>query len=271
LKDRGKYLVTAWYRGVPYFWSIRGQKLVEDTTTLHVFDITRDLQNVHIPGMTILFRKGTSLVELEYMINVENAEQPQRTVLGDDYTFEMALPDGARDVEATYSRGPEPLPVPTMSLGGGRYGLLVPLTSGRNQIRVTASLPWRDGLEFEVGSNLVVAEWGFMVSPENLDVQAYELEPNDDTPVPGYLRFKGPALDAERTFDIRVNKGVPAGPKEDVFTEEVPDEELSDAAAEAGEDEDEGLPLALQILPIVLIIILLAARRRKAKNAKKAE
>ncbi len=165
LRERGKYLVTAWFQNVPYYWDIKGQKLMTETTTLHVFETTDNLDTVSISGLTILFRKGSSLVNLEYMIRLENNNQPQRTVLGTGHTFALTLPVDAGNIAATYDRGPEPLPVPVTKLGDGRVGLQVPLTAGSTQVRVTANLPWQDSLEFPVGSNLAIADWGFMVSP----------------------------------------------------------------------------------------------------------
>ncbi len=90
-----------------------------------------------------------------------------------------------------------------------------------------------------------------------------ELEHDDETDVAGYLRFKGPSLEAGRTFQIRVDKGVPAEPAEDLFTQPVPAEESSDTETAAGEEADQGLPLAVKVAPIIILIIILASRRRR--------
>ena len=261
IMDVGGYIVTAWYGGVPYFWSIRGRKLLDGPLTLHVFDTTDSLDDVEISGLNLLIRKGESVVSLEYMIKVENTAQPQATVVG-EATVELAVPSGASDFQATYTRGPEPSAVPVSRIGANRIGLAVPLTSGQNQIRVVGTVPWTEGMQILVGSNLAVASWSLLATPENLDIQATELVSDDSQDLPGYLRFIGPALERGREFAISIKGRIPSGTPEEVFTTEAP----ADLAQTAGKEKEKGgnyFPLIL-LVPIIVILTTIAVRKRRS-------
>lgn len=262
IKEIGKYVITAWADGVPYFWSIRGQQLLDGPVTLHVFDTIGDLSDVKISGLNLLLRKGESLVNLEYMLKVENSARPQATVVGRP-TIELLVPQGASEFKANYTRGPEPIDIPVSNIGTKKIGLSVPLTTGQNQIRVVCSVPWVEGLNVPVGSNLAVDAWSLLATPENLDIRAMELEPDHSQDIPGYLRFVGPALEAEREFRIEVRGRIPAGAEEDVFETEAP-AELADVAQDDQEDKgSSSLPLILSV-PIIVILVVLIIRRRRS-------
>ena len=64
-----------------------------------------------------MIRRQESLVRLEYMLQIDNAAKPQVTVLGRPATFELALPRGVSDIEASYTRGPDPTPVTVHASG----------------------------------------------------------------------------------------------------------------------------------------------------------
>ena len=211
IKDIGKYVITAWAEGVPYFWSIRGQQIIDGPITLHVFGTTNNLADVKISGLNLLLRKGESLVNLEYMLKVENSARPQVTVVGIP-TLELLVPEGASEFHANYTRGPEPIDIPVSRIGTKKIGLEVPLTTGQNQIRVVCSVPWAEGLVVPVGSSLEVEAWSLLATPENLSIRSTELEPDHSQAIPGYLRFRGPFLEAEREFRIEVRSHIPTGP-----------------------------------------------------------
>jgi hypothetical protein len=262
IKDIGKYVITAWKSGVPYFWSKRGQALLTETTTLHVFDTSEDRSALVIAGLDFILKKTESLVQLEYMLRVENAARPQVTIVGDP-VLELYVPEGARDFDASYNRGSEPTPVTVRQLGSNRVGLVMPLTTGNNQIRLVCRAPWQEGMTIPLGSDLGVQAWNLLASPVNLDIQAFELEPSNDRALPGHLRFRGPSLDAGRRFTMRLQGSIPAGPEEEVFTTEAPAEQESEPSAE---EENGPLPFPVFVATpiIVVFIVLLVVRRRRS-------
>lgn len=263
VKEIGLYIITAWKDGVPYFWSLRGQKMLDGPVTLHVFDTSGDLDQVRLSGLNLLLRKGQSLVDLEYMLQVDNAARPQVTVVGSP-VLELAVPDGADGFAAHYTRGPQPIAVDVSKTGTNRVGLTLPLTTGQNQIRLTFSAPWSEGMTVPVGASVPVDAWSLLATPENLDIQAGELEPDDSLDLPGHRRFIGPALEADRDFPIQVRGRVASGPAEDVFASEAP---ADAAAAPTGPEEEKGgssfpWPAGLAILTV--LIVLAALRRRRS-------
>ncbi len=261
IKDIGRYVITAWKDGVPYFWSIRGQKLLEGPVTLHVFDTVREMSDVSVSGLNLLLRKGESVVNLEYMLKVDNAARPQATVVGRP-TLELVVPGGASGLQAQYTRGPEPIEVDVISLGDGRVGLDVPLTTGQNQIRLTCSVPWHENLTVPVGANVPVKAWSLLATPENLDIRAMGLEPDPGQDIPGYLRFIGPELEAGRDFRIQVRGSIPAGQAKEVFTEEAPAESEAATGTDGEEKGGNSFPVAVGIAIIVIVIAVLVRRRR---------
>jgi hypothetical protein len=261
IKDRGKYILTAWYQDVPYFWSIRGRQILDETLTLHVFDTSGDLAQVSMTGLNLLLRKGESVVDLEFMLKIDNAARPQVTVTGSP-TVELDVPAGATGFEAHYTRGPSPIDVPVRSLGAGRVGLDVPLTSGQNQVRFTCKVPWQEGLDVPVGSNLPVDAWSLLATPENLDIRSFDLSPDRGQDLPGFLRFIGPSLEADPGFRFEVKSRIAAGQAEEVFTAEVPGDEDEDRDAEE-ENDDGGFPF-LVLVPIFVVLIIILARRRSS-------
>lgn len=260
--DGGEYIITAWRQGVPYWWSKRGRELAPDKVILHVFDTVSSLDQVTMTGMNLVLRRQESLLRLEYMLQITNAAKPQVTVIGTPATFSLALPAGATDIKAVYTRGPEPMGVPVSS-PGKRSGVEVPLTPGANQVRIEAVIPWTDGMEIPVGSNLPTTAWSILASPEWLEVGSTDIEENDEGQVSGFRRFAGFPLEAGQTVDLRLNSGEQdAGPAEDLFTQDAPaDQEAADAddpTAKSG-----GMTLPLIFVGVLIIIVILAAVRRR--------
>lgn len=261
--SNGKYIVTVWKGGVPYWWSKRGRELMEGPVVLHVFDNVSGLEGVSLAGMNLVLRHQETLLSLEYMMQVMNEAKPQVTVSGSGATFEIALPDGATEVTASYMRGPDPTDIP-VNISGTTCGLTVPLTPGANQIRIQAVVPWTEGMELPVGSDLPVTAWSVLASPEWLEIGSTDIEENDEGKVEGFRRFVGFPLDAGQIIDLRLDSGEHgAGPEEDLFTRKAPAE--TDAAA-GGEPQEKASAsrLPLIFLGVVIIVILIAVRRRRS-------
>jgi len=261
IKDVGKYIVTAWKSGVPYFWSLRGRKLIDGPITLHVFDVTSDLSDITIPGMNVLIRKRESVLDLEIMLKVNNTARPQVTVLGSP-SLELIIPAGVEDLRAYYTRGPEPIDIPLHHTGGNRLGLEVPLTTGQNQIRLTCSMPWREGMKLPIGSNLAVDNWSLLATPVNLSVSGWGLEQDTSQELSGFLRFIGPPLEAGRELSMELKERIPAGQAEEVFETEAP-ADLAEASDPTEEENDgSSFPVPVFIAIFVVLIAVIARKRR---------
>ena len=264
--EGGKYLITLWRHGVPYWWSKRGRELVAGPITLHVFDAVSSLDGVTVSGLNLVIRRQESLLHLEHMLEVDNQAKPQVTVTGSPATFELALPAGASEIEAVYTRGPDPMPIDVDS-PGPHSGLAVPLTPGQNLIRIEAVVPWSEGLEIPVGSDLPMAHWSVLASPEWLEVGSTEIEENSNEQVSGFRRFVGFPLESGEMVNLRLESGEhDAGPEEDLFTKDAPAGTGAGGTTEAtdGAEKDGGKPLPLILMFVVIIVILVAVRRRRS-------
>ena len=260
--SKGKYIVTVWKDGVPYWWSKRGRELIDGPVVLHIFDTVSSLEGVSFSGLNLVVRRQESILRLEYMMQVANVAKPQVTVNGYPSTFEMALPDGATEIEASYTRGPDPTPV-KVDFSGKNSRLSVPLTPGQNQIRLEAVVPWKDGMEIPVGSNLPIDNWSVLASPEWLEVGSTDIEENDSEKVVGFRRFAGFPLESGETVTLRLNSGEQAaGPEEELFTKEAPAEKDAAKDADAGA-KGGGSQLPLILMGVVIIVIVVAVRRRR--------
>jgi len=262
IKDVGEYIVGVWNQGVPYWWSMRGHQLIGQTTTLHVFDTTSELIGVSISGMNLVIRRQASLLNLEYMLTVDNAATPQRTITDQVATFELDFPAQASRIEATYRRGPDPMPFAADTHGSQRLSLAVPLTPGTNQIRIEAVMPWQEGMELPVGSDLDIASWSVLATPEWLEVRAIGLESSASEDLSGINRLTGPPLAAGRHLPLQLFSG-------EHETEEATDlfTQASSAAAGgqdlAGEDDGGGFPLPFVFGGVLIIIVIAVAARRR--------
>lgn len=261
--EAGKYIITVWHQGVPYWWSKRGRDLTQGKVTLHVFDTTDALDNVMITGLNLVIRRQESLLNLEYMLQIMNVSSPQATILGRPSTFELALPSGATDIQASYNRGPDPMDI-ALGSPGRRTALEVPLTPGTNQIRIVAVVPWAEGMEIPVGSNLPVNSWSVLASPEWLEVRSTDMEENDSEKVTGFRRFAGFPLDSGEAVDLRLGAGEKAaGPAEDLFTGDAPAEQ-ADGESSSADTEGGGMSLPLIFVGVLIIVVIIAAVRRRS-------
>ncbi|MCK9997235.1 MAG: hypothetical protein KAH56_13250 [Candidatus Krumholzibacteria bacterium] len=262
--EGGKYVITVWRHGVPYWWSKRGRELVAGPVTLHVFDAVSSLDGVAISGLNLVIRRQESLLHLEYMLQIDNLAKPQVTVVGSPATFELALPAGASSIEASYTRGPDPMPVAVDS-PGSHSGLAVPLTPGQNLIRIEAVVPWSENLELPVGSDLPVTSWSVLASPEWLEVGSTDIEENTRDQVSGFRRYAGFPLESGEMVNLHLTSGEhEAGPDEDLFTKDAPAEKETDEGTTDTADKNGGKPLPLIFMFVVIVVILVAVRRRRS-------
>lgn len=262
VKDIGQYIITLWYQGVPYWWQKRGSDLAEGPVSLDVFAVTEDHQAVTITGLNLIVRYRETTVDLELMVEVGNQAKPQVVVNRGSGTFELQLPAGATDIEATYQRGPEPTPVP-VTLTGTRASIGMPLTPGANQLHLTARAPWAEGLELPVGSDLPIAAWSLLTAPPSLTVEAAEMQAPDEQSAPGFVRRVGPALAAGRTATVRLGGGAAAGEPEPLFTASAPtDAAAGDDAAGPAAGGGRRFPTVLALLGVLIVIGVVAVARR---------
>jgi len=262
VKEIGRYIVTAWAHDVPYWWSLRGRTLLAGPTTLYVFDTTNQRDDVTIKGLNLVLRHQGSLLQLEYMLQVENQNTPQRTVLGTTATFEIYFPAGCEQITATYLRGPDPTPFPATTNGTDRLSLGVPLTPGANHIQITASVPWHQGLEIPVGSNLPIASWSVLSAPTWLAVQALELTTCDQKTAPGFSRWPGPALAADRRVNLKLlAEEHQAGTAENLFS--APAADTAETVAPPEKTKGSSLPLVFGGLLVIIVIVVASRRRRR--------
>lgn len=264
IKDVGQYIVGVWHDGVPYWWSLRGHQLIGQTTTLHVFDTTSDLKGASITGMNLVIRRQTSLLNLEYMITVDNAAKPQRTITDRVATFELDFPAQASRIEATYRRGPDPTSFAADTHGSQRLSLAVPLTPGSNQIRIEAVLPWQEGMELPVGSDLDIAAWSVLATPEWLEVRAIGLESSASADLPGINRLTGPPLAAGRHMPLQLFAGEhETAEATDLFTQTAPAADAGQDIAGEGEGDGGNFPLPFVFGGVLIIIVIAVAVRRR--------
>ncbi len=262
ISDRGKYIITAWHKNVPYYWSLRGRDLKEKTITLNVFDVINSLDSVTIVGMDVLLKKTESLLEMEFLLQVNNSAQPQATVMADRPVL-ISLPAGASSVSLSYGNGPEKEEMQISHLSGGKAALSVPLTTGRNPMRLKAKAPWTDGMDLPIGSNVTISSWSLMATPTTLDIQSFDLVASPDSGQNNHLRFKGPSLEAGRDFELRIKNLQASDQKEDLFTQESDSEDTSEAkVAKNEEDKDKSFPFVV-FIPILVIVLVVVARKRR--------
>jgi len=262
VKDIGQYIVTLWYQGVPYWWQKRGSNLIEGPIALDVFGVTENREGVTITGLNLIVRYRETMADLELMVEIGNQAKPQVVVNRGSGTFELQLPAGSTNIEATYQRGPEPTPVP-VTFSGTLASLAMPLTPGANRLHLTARAPWAGGLDLPVGSNLAIDAWSLLTAPPSMTVEAAEMQGPDEQSVPGFVRRVGPALAAGRALTARLGAGAAAGKAEPLFETPAPGDDPASGDS-AGNKETGGrrFPAALASLVVLIIVGVVAVARR---------
>jgi hypothetical protein len=187
------YLAVATSGGVAYRAQLVGQKFLDgEAVTVYVFDQTESLEGVSVSGMNVVVRRRSDGCELEYILTVENASRPQRTVAAAAVPARMIVPT-LTAVTAEVYRGPEPEPAEMATGPDGMAGPRVALTPGTTRIEFKGFWSTPDAARLEIGCDLPVAAWSLMVSPATLAVEAPELT-RDAGEYPGFVRLRGPAL-----------------------------------------------------------------------------
>ncbi len=262
VKDRGKYILTAWKDDVPYYWSLRGRNLKEKPLKLHIFDTASGLDDVAIVGLNLLIRKTQSMLELEYLIQVENTVRPQVSLVGEP-SVSIALPSGVRNATLSYGNGPSLMEMEITNFSGDAALLTVPITTGRNPMRLKTTVTWSEGMTIPMSSNVPITQWSLIASPTNLDIQAFDLVSADIAGDSGHLHFKGPAIAAGESFSFLMTTLSGSSEEEDLFTQTTDTDQKNDhKSAKKEEDEDSSFPF-VAFTPILIIIIVMAARRRR--------
>lgn len=258
LRERGRYLLTAWSHDVPYYWEKRGRDLLDGPFTLHVFDLSNSLADVTITGLDLVMRKTESLLEIEYMMQVNNGARPQVTVTA---PLEIPLPAGATSGQLTHLRGMEPQ---TLALEGlsGRARLAVPLTSGANALRLKVVTEYADGMRIPVGANVRIEAWGLLATPVSLEIRGHGLETGSDEAAAHHIRRRGQPLAAHEKDAFEIHSPGSASTEENLFSRSSESAADADEDSTAQEDSGDGFPFLL-LLPILVVIIALVARQMR--------
>ncbi len=260
--DRGKYIMTAWAQGVPYYWSLRGRDLLKSPVQLHVFDTKDGIEDVTIVGMNLLVRQTESLLQVEYLLQIDNAARPQVTLNGRPHVM-LNLPRGLERATLSFGNGPDQEKVELTGLSGGMTALDIPLTTGRNKVQLVGSMAWQDGVEIPVSANVPIQDWSLMASPEHLNIQAFDLETDNSAQVSGYTRLKGPAVDADESFQFRIFDSPGAGAEEELFTQNGDElENNDDNSAKSDKEKDKGFPFVV-LTPIFVVFLVIVMRKRR--------
>jgi len=261
---RGKYIMTAWCQGVPYYWSLRGNNLLETPVRIHVFDTTTGVDEVALTGLNLLMRKTESLLEMEFMLQIENRARPQISLVGDPY-LRLKLPREVKTATLIYGNGPDPQEKELTGLTGGMVALEAPLTSGRNIMRLKTTIAWTEGMEIPISANVPIEAWSLMVTPEGLDIQSFDLEPTDSSEIRGYSRYKGPALEADGSFSFRISSSPGAGAEEDLFTQSTDEVVKTESKpAEKEQEKDKGFPFVVLTPIFIVILVIIVSKRRRS-------
>lgn len=196
------YLAVAMRGDVAYRAQMVGQKFLDgDAITVHVFDQTESLEGVSVSGMNVVVRRQASGCELEYILTVENAARPQRTIAAAALPVRLVVPSLTSATADVY-RGPEPEPAEIATGAGGLTGPRVALAPGTTRVVLKGFWDMPGPARLDIGCSLPVAAWSLMVSPSTLAVEAPDLS-RDAGDYPGFVRLRGPALTPGQT--VRVN------------------------------------------------------------------
>ncbi len=208
LRPNAQYVVEAISSGVSYFAQATGRQLWTAPTTVYVFSPTTNLDGVRASGMNLVIRRAETELILEYLLTVVNEGTPQQTVIADPVSLEMILPPNASLDQTECLRGPTPLPFGTEAGTDPAWtGLAVALTPGTNRLRLTAKVPYPDGLTLPVGFNIPVTEWSVLTFPADMEIRGEDLEPAAVDTEGDFQRHRGPALAAGATIAITLGGG----------------------------------------------------------------
>jgi hypothetical protein len=200
LKDR-PYLAVALRGAVAYRAQLVGQKFLDgDAITVYVFDQTESLDGVSVSGMNVIVRRQAAGCELEYLLTVENAARPQRTIAAGVLPVRVVVPSLTAAAAEMY-RGPEPEPVEIAAGPDGLVGPRIALTPGTTRVVLKGFWDVPGPARLEIGCSLPVTAWSLMVSPTTLAVLAPDLS-RDAGDYPDFARLRGPALTPGQTVRV---------------------------------------------------------------------
>src|SRR6266567_8488953 len=145
--DGAQHLIQVVHGGVNYNHVAAPGTASVDIT---VYDPAKQVDNISIDGQVLRLQTAGGQLEVSETYTVQNASIPPRTKMA-DWTFEIALPDGAQLVDASVA-GPGGMLVTTSPepKGKNRYAFVYPIRPGKSQFQVVYKLPYNGSYEFTV-------------------------------------------------------------------------------------------------------------------------
>jgi len=261
------YIVSAWVDGVAYHAKPKGQTFLNGATVvINAFEQTSDLSGLSVTGMNVVVRAQEGEYDFEYIVTVDNASRPQRTISAAALPVQLALPIGLRDIEVEVDNGPDPLTAQLRSAGGGLTGVATALTPGEARITVRGSLPLAsegepaNRIEFSVAANLAVPKWSLLVWPASLEVRSFDLDQDRDNNYTEFSRWFGEPLQPGRTIDITVAAATVTGETAPVFSSQ--DEEVAAPRTQRAAKK-RGVPWLTIVSAVILLSAYVVWRRRR--------
>lgn len=255
------YIIEVISNGVSYFARTTGQQLQSQITPVYVFATTAELTGVKASGMNLVIRRAETELEIEYLLTVVNESQPQRTVVGDPASLELALPADVQLGEIEAMRGHTPQAITASSGSGpGWTGLAVPLPPGTTRLRLTASIPYPEQLVLRIGFNIPVEAWSVLTSPVDMDIRGTDLVPVNAPAESNMRRHTGAALTAGETVLLTLGGG--SGP---VITGVEVSTATPEDLARAKEDSGDGGGLLKYWWALILVAIAIFIVLRRSK------
>ena len=261
------YIVSAWVDGVGYHAKPRGQTFLNGLpVVINAFEQTSDLSGLSITGMNVVVRAREDDYEFEFIVTVDNAMRPQRTLRADALPIRLALPAGLRGIEVEVDNGPDPLTAELRPAGGGLTGVATALTPGEARITVRGTVPLAGPnesakrVEFSVAANLAVANWSLLAWPASLEVRSFDLEQDRDNNYTEFSRWFGEPLEPGREIDVTVGAATTSGEASPAFSSQT-EEVAAPRARRAAKGR--GVPWLTIASAVILLSAYVVWRRRR--------
>ncbi len=196
LDETRGYLVQATAGNIPYYVQVTGRQLMEGPVTVHVFATTTARDGLKVAELTLVVRRAEQQLSLEYMIRLQNESSPLRTILPDPTSFELALPEQAREIALEMLSAPVPTLLATTGAGEpGRIGVTQPLRAGPTRLRLTATVPYPGEADLRLSASAPVEQLTLLASPPDLELRGGFADRGLDEAT-GFHRWVGPPLEA---------------------------------------------------------------------------
>jgi hypothetical protein len=162
VSDEGvQHLVRVVHQGVNYH-----KPAPQGTTSLDitVYDAARQVANLVVEARVLRLQASGGELEVSESYTLRNESQPPRTLAGDQ-TLQVAVPEGAR-VEDGMVAGPGGMPTTNPPVAAGKknyYAFSYPIRPGRSQFQIVYKLPYTGSREFDIKSDVALAEFGILV------------------------------------------------------------------------------------------------------------